>query len=566
MAAPLDLTPVDTLPEALERAARDHPDRGIGVFDGRGRSLERRTYPDVLEAARRTAARLAGLGVAPGEPVIVAHPTSWAWLDAWLGALLRGALPVAASGAGAMAAAGAQLDKVDAVRTHLGARWIAASGGFRRAAAEQEYAWAGRYVLTPDDIEQLTAADGYRPPSHDPESVAFLQLTSGSTGTPRAVQIPHRAAIHNPLASCEAIGAPHGAPAHHWADAMVSWLPLYHDMGLIGCLTLPMLTGLDTWLLRPQTFLARPRLWLEELGRRGTTFAPAPNFGYQLCVERISPELAAGLDLSGWRMALTGAEMIRPETTAAFCQRFAPAGFRPEAFQPCYGLAEATLAVTFDIRGEGVRTHPAPSGADAGFALQEVVSTGAPIRDTRVRIVAPDRRELPENAIGEVTISGPGVFAGYAGDPEATAAALCDGWFHTGDLGFLHDGELYLTGRVKDVLIVHGHNLMPDDLERVADGVTGGGGLVRSAAFSVARGAGGEEAIMVVESAEPDPEVLAALGREIRVRIGRELGLPLADLVFVRRGRIPRTSSGKMQRRELRAMYLEGTLEPAEPR
>ncbi len=560
MTAPLDLAPVDTLPEALERAARDHPERGIGVFDGRGRNLERRTYPEVLESARRTAARFAGLGIEPGEPVIVAHPTSWAWLDAWLGALLRGALPVAASGAGAMAAAGAQLDKVDAVRTHLGARWIASSDGFRRQATEQGYEWAARYVLTPDDVEQLTAADGYSPPSRDPDGVAFLQLTSGSTGTPRAVQIPHRAAIHNPLASCEAIGAPHGAPAHRWADGMVSWLPLYHDMGLIGCLMLPVLTGLDTWLLRPQTFLARPRLWLEELGRRGTTFVPAPNFGYQLCVERIPPGQAAELDLSGWRMALTGAEMIRPETTAAFCERFGPAGFRPEAFQPCYGLAEGTLAVTFDVRGEGVRTRPAPTGADAGLALQEVVSTGAPIRDTRVRIVAPDGRDLPEDAIGEVAIAGPGVFAGYANDPEATAASLRDGWFHTGDLGFLHDGELYLTGRIKDVLIVHGHNLMPDDLERIADGVTGGGGLVRSAAFSVARGAEGEQAVLVVESAATDPEILATLGREIRVRIGRELGLPVADLVFVRRGRIPRTSSGKMQRRELRAMYLDGTL------
>jgi acyl-CoA synthetase (AMP-forming)/AMP-acid ligase II len=331
-------------------------------------------------------------------------------------------------------------------------------------------------------------------------------------------------------------------------------------MGLIGCLMLPMLYGLDSWLLRPTTFLARPTLWLQELGRRGTTFTPAPNFGYQLCVERIRDGALDGVDLSGWRAALTGAEMVRPETCRAFAERFAAAGFRPEAFRPCYGLAEATLAVTFDVDGQGVRTLAAPAGTDAGMQLAEVVSTGRPVADTQVRILAPDGRPAGEDLIGEVAISGPGVFAGYYRDPEATAETLTDGWFRTGDLGFMHAGELYLTGRIKDVLIVHGHNLMPDDLERIADAVTGGGGLARSAAFSVARGVEGEVAVLVVEVSDPDPGRLVELGREIRVRIGREIGLPLADVLFVRRGRIPRTTSGKMQRREVRRRYLEGEL------
>jgi acyl-CoA synthetase (AMP-forming)/AMP-acid ligase II len=342
---------------------------------------------------------------------------------------------------------------------------------------------------------------------------------------------------------------------------MVSWLPLYHDMGLIGCLMLPLLTGVDTFLLRPETFLARPKLWLAELGRRGTTFVPAPNFAYQLCVERVRPGDLEGVDLSSWRMALTGAEMVRPESVRAFCQAFEPCGFSPRAFQPCYGLAEATLAVTFDTRGEGVRTAPLPSGADAGFGLEEVVSTGAPVLDTEVVIVAPDGSRCPERVIGEVHIKGPGVFLGYYRDPQATADSLHDGWFATGDLGFLEGGELYLTGRTKDVLIIHGHNLMPDEIERLADSVTGGGGLLRSAAFSVARGAGGEQPILVVEVAERDAEALARLEQDIRTRIGRALSLPLADLVFVRRGRIPRTSSGKMQRQELRQRYLDGGIE-----
>jgi acyl-CoA synthetase (AMP-forming)/AMP-acid ligase II len=302
-------------------------------------------------------------------------------------------------------------------------------------------------------------------------------------------------------------------------------------------------------------------LWLRELATNGLSFAPAPNFGYQLCVERIKPNQLEGADLSNFRAALTGAEMVRRETAEAFVEAFAPFGFTPESFVPCYGLAEATLAVTFDQEGQGVRTLPAPAGTDAGFGMAEVVSVGRPIRDTRVEIVAPDRRRLGGDAVGEVCIKGPGVFAGYYGDAEATAESLSEGWYHTGDLGFLHDGELYLTGRIKDVLIVRGHNLMPDEIERLADAVTGGGGLMRSAAFSVARGAAGEEPVLVVEAGPDDAEHLATIAREIKIEVGRALGLPLADVVFVRRGRIPRTTSGKMQRAEVRKQYIEGTLE-----
>jgi acyl-CoA synthetase (AMP-forming)/AMP-acid ligase II len=460
-----------------------------------------------------------------------------------------------------MAAAEAQFEKVDKVMAKIGARYVVATPAFEEQASAQGYRFARDGVITIDRLRATEPERAYSQPTNDGDDLAFLQLTSGSTGLPRAVMISHRAAIHNPIASVEAIGAPHGEPADVWADAMASWLPLYHDMGLIGCLILPLICGLDSWLLRPPTFLARPKLWLEQLGAHGVTFTPAPNFGYQLCVERIRPETIDGLDLSSWRAALTGAEMIRPETTDAFCERFAPFGFKPETFQPCYGLAEGTLAVTFDIKGEGVRTLPAPTGTDAGFGMSRVVSTGSPIRDTQVRMTAPDGTPVAESVIGEVCIKGPGVFSGYFNDPEATRETLKDGWFATGDLGFMAGGELYLTGRTKDLLIVHGHNIMPDEIERLADAVTGGGGLMRSAAFSVARDATGEEAVVVVEVKGPDPDRLPEIEREIRIQVGRQMGLPLADLVFVRRGRIPRTTSGKMQRGELRQQYLDGALE-----
>ncbi|MCP4900777.1 MAG: fatty acyl-AMP ligase [bacterium] len=549
-----------TLPEALSRAAQDFPSRGIGILSSRGKDADFRTYRELHDLATDRATRFAALGVDAKEPVLIALPTSWDWLSSWFGLMVRGALPVASSAAGAMGAADAQLAKVRAVMDRIGARFVIGSEIFRRQAVENGHEWAAAAVITPEELAATSSQQGFSRPSAHPDEVAFLQLTSGSTGLSRAVMIRHISAIHNPLVSCEAIGAPDGEPIHDFADAMASWLPLYHDMGLIGCLLLPILTGLDSWLLRPEAFLARPNLWLEQLGKRGVTFAPSPNFGYQLCVERLQSKQLDGLDLSGWRAALTGAEMVRSETVDAFCRVFGPHGFAPGTFRPCYGLAEGTLSVTFDMRGEGARTIPAPVDADAGYALAEVVSNGVPIRDTEVSIRAPNGDQLGEDAVGELWIRGPGVFAGYYLDEEVTAEVMHGEWFATGDLGFLNGGELYLTGRDKDVLIIGGHNIMPDELERVADQVTGGGGLTRTAAFSVARGDAGEQAVLVVETTQRDPDQLKQIEKDIRSKISRAMGLSLADVAFIGRGKIPRTTSGKMRRHEVRARYVDQTL------
>jgi fatty-acyl-CoA synthase len=546
--------------EALRRAAADFADRGITIFDARGRRHEQRSFASLYELAVDSARRFAALGIGAREPVLVALPSSWEWMEAWFGLMMLGAWPVASAGGGAMAATDAQFDKIEKVMAKIGARHLVASESLRTRALELEYRFAAEGVIT---IDRLRSAEPVSPPraTSDGDDVAFLQLTSGSTGVPRAVMIPHRGAIHNAFSSSECGGTSYGGPAQNWADAMVSWLPLYHDMGLIGSIMMPILTGIDLWLLRPETFLARPRLWLAKLGELGATFTAAPNFGYHLCVERITAEKREGLDLSSWRTALTGAETVRPETATAFCEAFEPLGFQPTALSPCYGLAEATLAVTMDPKGQGVRSRPAPAGTDRWLGISEVVSNGSPIRDTELRIVAPDGSRLDEEEIGEVYVKGPGVFDGYFGDPEATAESLRDGWLATGDLGFLAAGELYLTGRTKDLLIVHGHNIAPDEIERLADQVSGGGGLIRSAAFSTAQGTAGEQAILVVESTERDLDKREALARQIRTRVGRSLGLPLADLMFVSRGTLPRTTSGKIQRGELRRQYLDGSLD-----
>jgi fatty-acyl-CoA synthase len=549
--------------EALSRAAEHFPERGVALADRRGRSADRRTYPELLSSLRQAAARLHALGVRPQDRVVLCLPTSWEWLESWFGAVLLGAWPVAAAPPGALGSPVAQIEKVDSVARLVGARLVICSEAFKSEA--ERLGTAGvKIMLTPGEVQ--ASGPGHEPPPArpDPEATAFLQLTSGSTGLPRAVMIPHRAAVHNMLASGEAIGMPHGAPVWAWAESMISWLPLYHDMGIVGGVLFPMINGLDCRLLSPRTFLARPQLWLENAAAHGVAISVGPNFGYQLCAERCRPDKLQGLDLSPWRAALVGAEMVRPETLEAFTRAFEGLGFSPEAFRPCYGLAEATVAVTFDTQGRGLRARPLPEGGDLGMDLTRVACNGFPVRDTQVRIVAPDGRALPEEQIGEVRVKGPGVFAGYFNDPEATAEGLQEGWLCTGDLGFLDGGELYLTGRTKEILIIRGQNVMPHELEWIAESVTGGGGSLRCGAFSVAAAGEGEQAVLVMEVTDQDPATLRSLEHEIRSRIGRTLSLPLADVAFVRRGKIPKTTSGKVQRRELRERYLRRTLETLE--
>ena len=444
----------------------------------------------------------------------------------------------------------------------LEGRFALVSDVFRRSAQSLGALSVVERAITPDQLFGL-APDEVSPPRPQADDHAFLQLTSGSTGIPRAVQITHRGILHNARAIDQRIGEPQGGPTSEWADGIVSWLPLHHDMGLVGCVFVTMVAGIDLWLLQPTTFLARPQHWLRELGKRGRTYTHAPNFGYQLCVERLDPGDLDGLDLSSWSAAITGAEMIRPETVAAFVDKFGPLGFRPQCIRPSYGLAEATLGVTCDRAGEGLRTLPLPSelaeqAVDAD--LSEVASVGPPMADTEVRIVGTDGRTLADGRVGEVAVRGPGVFTGYWNDSAATAESLVSGELRTGDLGFLRDGELYLTGRTKDLLIVRGNNLMPHEIEWLAEKVTGGGGALRSGAFSVSHGTRGEEAVVVVETQERDDEKVELQRRDIRLEVSKGLGLVLADVVFVRRGRIPKTSSGKVQRRELRRMYLDGEL------
>ena len=543
----------------LQSSASKFPSSRVLVFDRRGINYDSRTNLEILESAQLFAKRFSRHGVQPKEPVLISLSTSHEWLDLWFGVLFAGALPVAISLPGAFSSTSAHLKKITGICESLGIRFLF-SNSTMKGLIENEKEWIGPDCLTYQELAQLPLDPTFKLPVVTTEDIAFLQLTSGSTGVSRAVMISHGSATLNPQACSYALGAPFGRPIHELADALVSWLPLYHDMGLIGCLLLPMLYGIDAWLFTPESYLARPHLWLEKIALHQFVFSPAPNFSYQLCVERILDENLGGINLKSWKSALVGAETVRPETINQFCERFSRFGFEPKQITPCYGLAEATLGVTFDIKGKGLRSIHNPEAGMNTNSNREIACLGEPVSGTELKIIAPNGSDLEEDRIGELLVKGPGVFSGYYRNEKATADCLIDGWLHTGDLGFLHQGELYLTGRIKDILIIHGHNVMPDELEQIAYGITGGGGRNRTAAFSIP-GDSGERPVLLVETDERDSDKLKAMEHEIRTEIGRALTLNLADVMFLRRGKISKTSSGKVQRQKMRRLYLDKQME-----
>lgn len=555
-------SPPSTLPELLESAARRRPERGIRIFDSRGRRSTRRTFPAVLAAAQASARRLAGRGLEPGAVVLLSLDTSWELLDAWFGTMLVGALPVVIAPPVGMGLGAAHMQKLDATLERLEAALFVCGEGWRQSAEREGFDRLLARATTPEELAALSERADWCAPKIDTEDIAFLQLTSGSTGLQRGVQISHGAVLANVRSILDALSTACGEDIETYNESTVSWLPLHHDMGLVGVLLTAIHAAFEITLLPPRAFLSRPLTWLHLLESAGRTTTAAPNFAYHACVERYDEKALEGLDLSGWHTALVGAEMVRPDTLESFASCYERHGFSANAVLPCYGMAEATLGVTLDTGRRGVRSAPVPDGADTG-ERQEVACVGTPVLGTEIIIAGASGESLGDDLVGEVRVRAPSLFSGYWNDREATDEALVDGWLHTGDLGFLRAGELYITGRIKDLLILRGHNLMPHELEWCAESASGGGGNTRTGAFSIP-GPEGEEAVLAVEVASREPAALVDFERAIRLEVGDRLGLTLADLVFVRRGRLPKTTSGKVQRRELRRRYLAGELDRLE--
>ena len=419
-------------------------------------------------------------------------------------------------------------------------------------------------VLRIDELRTLAAAapiNTYVRPLDDPDALAILQYTSGSTSEPKGVMLPHRCVAAN----IDAIV--HGGEIVAGRDVGVSWLPLYHDMGLIGLLAMPMCAGVDLVLLAPQDFLAAPSKWMEWISEFGGTITAGPNFSYVLATRSL--KRLQNLDLSQWRVALNGAEPVDPATMRAFVEAGAPHGLRPGAVFPAFGMAEATLGVTFPRVGAGLNVdrvdrrvletdHYAAPVIESHGDQRELAKLGTPMFNLQIRIV--DRATgdvMNDREVGELEIKGDSVTTGYYKRPEITNATFHDGWLRTGDLGYLVDGELVICGRIKDVIILGGRNVYPQDVERAVNDVDGvrPGNVI---AFGTEGKRGKESLVVVAETKADDTEDVRDA---IKAAVYGAVGLPPEAVVLVQAGTLPKTSSGKLQRALCKSRYLGAELQ-----
>ena len=495
-----------TLLEAVDFHARRHGDRVHVELYGPGADPERLTFSSLVERAEYIAAGLANRGLAPGQAAALMLPTGVDYLATFLAVQMAGAIPVPIYPPARLG----QLE--DHVNRHAG---ILANASARMLVTFAPALGVSRLLTGQvrglDSVVDVAALDregrlGERP-ALDGSSTAFLQYTSGSTGSPKGVVLSHG----DVLASLEAMAAALGATPR---DVFVSWLPLYHDMGLIGAWMGSLYYGFPLVLMSPLDFLARPVRWLEAIHRHRGSLSGGPSFAYELCVRRIEPEEAERLDLSSWRLAFNGAEPVNPDTMDRFAAKFAPCGFPPNAMTPVYGLAEATLGVAFTPLGRGPRVEAVDADAITRRAravprasgppehIRRFVSCGPPIPGFEVRIVDGGGTELEERAEGAIEFRGPSATAGYFRNPAATGALFDADWLRTGDRGYIAGGELYVTGRDKDLIIRAGRNIYPYDLEAAVGEVEGVRKGCVAVFASVDPGAGTERLVVVAETRE----------------------------------------------------------------
>lgn len=548
-----------TVGEALAGAARSN--ERLVLLDAAERE-ESHAWAEVRRRARRAAAGLQGLGVRPGDRVAIVLPTSIAFMDAFFGALLAGATPVPLYPPVRLGRLDEHLGATARMLSVSGARVVLSDARLRRilgpAIAEARPALGCRAA------EELLAGEEEAEIEGDPEAPALIQFSSGSTVDPKPVALRHRH-LAAQLAALEAeMPIAPGA-----ARCGVSWLPLYHDMGLIGCLLSALYYPGSLVLIPPEAFLARPALWLRALSRHRGFISAAPSFAYSLCLKRVRDEELAGADLSGWGHALCGAEPVSLSALRGFAARFRRWGFSAEALRPVYGLAEASLAVTFSPAGMGARGVAVDARALAVERAaipgdEEIASVGRPVAGFEVEVRDEEGRALPERRVGRVFARGPSVMAGYVGAAEATARALgAEGWLDTGDLGFVSEGELFVTGRAKDVVIIRGANHAPQSFEACLVDVEG-----LRAGCAVAVGftppGGGEEALLILAELArgKDEEEGEARDLEARVRaaVAEATGVRPHTVALLPAGALPRTSSGKLRRGEALRRWLAGEL------
>ncbi len=528
------MTEPKTLSGCLERAAGG-TDVGVGVgvhFAGRAGSDSDafHSYADIYERALDVASGLRSLGIVEGDRVAVAIPTSIEFYDGFFGAVLAGAVPVSLPLPRRFGPVDDYLPSTEGMLRASRARILLAGERNRSllSRAPTELGTACASELPRGTRAQVEVS---------PDALGLVQFSSGTTDAPKAVALTHAQVLANVHATLGAF-----LTAYPESDGFehrgVSWLPLYHDMGLVGALLTALVRPGPLALMSPELFVARPARWLQAISYYRATVSAAPHFAYALCLDRIRDDELDGIDLSSWRLALDGAEAVTPSTLERFYERFRHYGLREEALTPVYGLAEAGLAVTFSPPKRRFRVRT--------FEGRPIVSAGEPLPGFEVKIAR------GAEGFARVLVRGPSIMSGYLGNDAATKNALVDGWLDTGDEGFLDDGELFLTGRDRDKVVLRGGNYAPELFEEALEGVAGvrTGAVVATSIVTD----GGEELVILAESKSPRPDAV----KSISAVLSERTGFVPHRVVLLDPGALPRTSSGKLRREEAARRFLRG--------
>jgi fatty-acyl-CoA synthase len=523
------------------------------------------SFDDLREEAMNRAAHFRALGLKKGDRVALVMPEGQDFVPTFLGAVWAGVIPVPLYPPLSLGKLDSYIDGLVAIMNRAEPTYLATTAKLEQvlwSAAARVPALKG--VVTAETLTTPAPAKASRErESVSGDDIVFLQFTSGSTSLPKGVEVTHaslRANAHSIIVDglkCDA------------SDMGVSWLPLYHDMGLIGFVLSPIFHDVQVTFIPTLSFVRNATMWLDVIHRKRGTITFAPNFAYALATKRAKPEQLQKWDLSCMKAFGCGAEPINPATLRAFVEKMAPAGLKPEALLPCYGMAEATLAISFiglqdtlstdvidkDAYQANKKAEPVHVSALETSKGLEFVNCGRCFPGHDVGAFDDQGRRLKDRQVGELWVTGPSIARGYFKDAEATQRTFGGGWLRTGDLGYLVNGNVYITGRKKDLIIVNGRNYDPQRIEWIADDVP----EVRrgsTVAFSVP-GQTSEDLIVVVESRTQKPEELKEL---VKQRINEQLQLTASDIVVAAPGSLPKTSSGKLQRQKTRAQYIEGTV------
>ena len=544
-----------TLGDALDYAAQG--ETGFNFYDGRGELSAALTYASLHQRALDTARRLLSLGLAPGARVALVADTVPGFMACFFGCQYANLVPVPLPVTVGLGSRDAYIRQLGALLDGCGAAVALAPEAFMPFLSQAAQGRSLAHLGTYESLDELARFEGDLP-SAGGDAIAYLQYTSGSTQFPRGVMITQAQVMQN-LTSILRLGVQMRAD-----DRLVSWLPLYHDMGLVGFMLAALTSQRSVDYLATRDFAMRPRLWLSLISRNGGTISFSPSFGYELCARRIRHN-ADDFDLSSWRIAGAGAETIRPDSLDRFADTLAPAGFDRRAFLACYGMAEVSLAISFaplmqglavdeiDARSLAERHRAAP--AVAGTHTTRFVDCGEVLPEYDFEIRGKDGAPLADREIGAVHVRGPSVMSGYFNRPEETRRVLsADGWLDTGDLGYRIGRRIVITGRAKDLIIVNGRNIWPQDLEWLAEQqpeLRPGDAL----AFAAPSPVGSDAVVVVVQCRTREPEARDALIRRLEGLIRREFGVEcLVEAVAPHT--LPRTSSGKLSRAGARKDYI----------